>query len=98
MFYILTFGLGVVLLLSACNQRIAYETSDTVSIYPNAVNINVATVDQLEKLPGIGRKTAEAIVEFRNANGPFRRVENLMLIKGVSENRFAELRPYIKTE
>ena len=49
-------------------------------------------------LPHIGRKTAEAIVEFRTLNGPFRRPENLMQIRGVSETRFAELRPYIKTE
>ena len=46
----------------------------------------------------IGRKTAESIVEFREANGPFRRVEHLMQIRGISEERFLELRPFIKTK
>lgn len=82
---------------TSCSTRIKYEPTP-IQPSTNALNVNTATVEQLEKLPGIGRKTAEAIVEYRNVNGPFRRVENLLLIKGVSENRFAELRPHIKTE
>jgi DNA uptake protein ComE-like DNA-binding protein len=46
----------------------------------------------------VGRKTAEAIVQFRSENGPFRRPEDLLLIRGVSEQRFVELRPFIRTE
>ena len=65
---------------------------------PDAININTASVDELEKLPHIGRKTAEAIVAFRDENGPFRRPENLLLIHGVSENRFADIRHFIRTE
>ncbi|MBP9108919.1 MAG: helix-hairpin-helix domain-containing protein [Pyrinomonadaceae bacterium] len=53
---------------------------------------------ELEKLPYIGRKTAEAIVEFRTANGPFRRVEQILQVRGVSESRFKVLRDSIKTE
>ena len=50
------------------------------------------------QIPEIGRKTAEAIVAFRTENGSFRRPENLLLIRGISEKRFAELRPYLRTE
>ncbi len=85
------------LLLSACSSRVEYEPQP-IRANVNAININTATVDELEKLPNIGRKTAEAIVEFRTVHGPFRRPEELLQIRGVSEERFAELRPLIKTE
>lgn len=93
--------LAIVCLLAgaACSTRRVYETTASrVPAAPDAININTATAEELERLPYIGRKTAEAIVEFRTVNGPFRRPEHLMQIRGVSETRFAEMRPYIKTE
>lgn len=83
--------------ISACSRRIEYEQTQ-IRANVNAININTATVDELDQLPNIGRSTAEAIVEFRTVNGPFRRTEQLLQIRGVSEERFAELRPLIKTE
>lgn len=62
------------------------------------ININTATAVELEKLPHIGQKTAEMIVQFRAENGPFRRVEQIMQIRGISETRFTEIRQYLKTE
>lgn len=82
----------------ACSTRIEYPSANVAAPSRNAININTATVDELEKLPHIGRKTAEAIVEFRNVNGPFRRVEHLIQIRGVSEERVETLRPLIKIE
>ena len=90
--------LFLVLLLAACSSRTEYSSANVAAPSPNAININTATVDELERLPHIGRKTAEAIVEFRSVNGPFRRVEHLMQIRGVSEERFENLRPLIKIE
>lgn len=84
-----------VIAVSACSSRTEYSRPRAASP-PDAVDINSATVDQLEKLPHIGRKTAEAIVQYRTDNGPFRRVEHLMLIRGVSENRFAELKAVVR--
>ena len=81
----------------ACSSRIEYNRP-TAQAPTSAININTATVDDLERLPHIGRKTAEAIFEFRTANGPFRRVEHLMLIRGVSETRFAELQPVLRAD
>ncbi|HRI03781.1 MAG TPA: helix-hairpin-helix domain-containing protein [Pyrinomonadaceae bacterium] len=81
----------------ACSSRIEYGRP-IAQAPASTININTATVDDLERLPHIGRKTAEAIVEFRTANGPFRRVEHLMLIRGVSEPRFAELRPILRAD
>jgi len=94
---------GIIFLLlmivsNGCSTRVEYSSANAVGPSPNAININTATVDDLEKLPHVGRKTAEAIVEFREVNGPFRRLEQLMQIRGVSEERFANLRPLIKIE
>ena len=86
-----------VCLAAACSSRVVYEQPHTESS-PNAVNINTATADELERLPHIGRKTADAIVQFRAENGPFRRLEHLMLIRGMSERRFVELRPMLRVE
>ncbi len=83
--------------ITACSSRVEYERP-IAHLPASAININTATVDDLERLPHIGRKTAEAIVEFRTANGRFRRVEHLMLIRGVSETRFAELRPILRAD
>jgi competence protein ComEA len=60
--------------------------------------LNSATAEELEKLPHIGPKLARDIIEFRNRNGPFRRVEHLLLIDGISESKFREVRPFIKAE
>ena len=83
--------------LAACTTRVVHERPSVVESL-DAVNLNTATVAQLEDLPGIGRATAEAVIAHRTENGPFRRVEHLMLIRGVSERRFVELRPLIRVE
>ena len=62
------------------------------------VNINTATLAELERLPGIGAGLATRIIAHRTRYGPFRRIEHLLIIPGISERRFAELRPFISTE
>jgi competence protein ComEA len=59
------------------------------------VNLNTATVADLEGLPGIGAKTAARIVEYRQKNGPFKKVEELMNVRGVGEKNFLKLKPQI---
>lgn len=59
------------------------------------LDLNTATVAQLEQLPGIGPVTAEAIVHFRKKSGPFRRVEDLLAVPRISKSRFNKIRPYI---
>ena len=84
---------------SACSSRQVYTTAaNSVPASPDAININTATAAELELLPRIGPKTAEKIIKFREQHGPFRRVEHLMQIRGISEKRFLEIRPHIRTE
>ena len=59
------------------------------------VNINTASTSDLESLPGIGAKTAERIIEYRQKNGPFKKVEELMNVRGVGEKSFLKLKPQI---
>ena len=60
------------------------------------VNVNTATVAQLQTLPGVGRSTAREIVRYREKNGPFRRVEELLIIRGISKKKLARMRPYVR--
>jgi len=56
------------------------------------VNINTASVADLEGLPGIGAKTAARIVEYRQKNGPFKKIEELMNVRGLGEKNFLKLK------
>ena len=55
------------------------------------VNINTATIEELDSLPGIGPVIASRIIEFREKRGGFRRVEELLAIQGISERMWQEL-------
>ena len=59
------------------------------------ININTATAAQLETLPGIGARTAQAIVEQRQKSGSFKKIEELMNVKGIGEKGFLKLKPMV---
>ena len=59
------------------------------------LNINTATAAQFEALPGLGKAVAERIVEYRDKNGNFKKVEDLMNVKGIGEKSFLKLKPLI---
>lgn len=56
------------------------------------VNINFAGIEELDALPGVGPSTASAIVEDREANGPFASIEDLMRVSGIGEKKFQKLK------
>ena len=59
------------------------------------VNLNTATVAQIATLPGVGQKAAERIVEYRQKNGGFKKIEELMNVKGIGEKSFLKLKALI---
>jgi comEA protein len=62
------------------------------------INLNTAGIEELTLLPGIGKSTAEKIVEFRNSSGRFKRPEDIMNVKGIGEKKFAKLKEHITVE
>ena len=59
------------------------------------VDINVATVAQLQTVKGIGPKKAAAVVAYRDANGPFKRVEDITKVKGIGNKKLVKIQPYL---
>lgn len=64
----------------------------------NAVNINTCPAAELTSLPGIGPKTAELILAYREENGSFARIEDLLLIKGIGPKKYDAIRNLITVE
>jgi len=73
-------------------------TENQVQISESAININTASAEELEKIPHIGTKIAQNIIEFRQNYGRFRKPEYLLLVRGMSDKRFREIRSLIKIE
>jgi competence ComEA-like helix-hairpin-helix protein len=59
------------------------------------IDLNAATIKELQELPGVGPVTAQRIIEARQKSGRFRRVEDLLAIRGISTKRLDALRPYV---
>ncbi|MGB8540517.1 MAG: helix-hairpin-helix domain-containing protein [Candidatus Acidiferrales bacterium] len=61
----------------------------------HSVDLNSATAEELQQVPGIGPSTAKAIVNFRRKSGPFQKIDDLLAIKGISKGRLEKMRPYL---
>lgn len=59
------------------------------------VNINHADSGQLDKLPGVGPSTAQKIIDYRNANGGFKSIEEIKQVPGIGDKKFNDLKDYI---
>lgn len=62
------------------------------------VNVNTATAEQLQLLPRVGPALADRIIEFRQSNGPFGSVDELVAVKGIGERSLAKLEPFVTTQ
>ncbi len=77
------------------NGSISYEQEQTENGAGGLVNINTAGLEQLMTLPGIGASRAQAIIEYRNVNGMFGSIEDIMGVSGIKESAFSKIKDYI---
>ena len=71
------------------------DSAGRSSLTPSAVNINSASTDELQTLPGIGPTYAQRIVDYREQNGPFASIEDIVEVKGIGPGTFAKLEELI---
>jgi competence protein ComEA len=91
------FGVGLAAALALASSALAAqkEPGDGAArkaVAAATVNINTAAAAELESLPGVGAKTAQRIVEYRQKNGPFKKIEELMNVQGVGEKSFLKIK------
>ncbi len=88
--------------LGACMTRSrnanASRLQASSSPAPLHININTASAQELEQLPGVGRVIAERIVAYREQNGRFKRREEVMMVSGISEKKYEDIRSMIVVE
>ena len=83
------------LLLSAALSVAATVTAQAQTTkLAGVVNVNLATAEELELLPGIGPARAAAIIEHRKAHGPFASVDDLVQVSGIGERALAQIKPH----
>ena len=77
------------------SDSFAYVKKDLSSLVEKSININTAGINEFVKLPGIGEKTAEKIIQLRNQKGKFRKLEELMEVRGIGEVKFNKIKMYL---
>lgn len=86
---------AVSMLISSSPAEQTPKTSRNKPALSGKVNINTATLEQLEMLPRIGTKTAQSIIEYRTHNGLFEKAEDLTKVRGIGQKTVEELEHFI---
>ena len=92
----LTPGLQILVYVFVCALIFAAAAMAAKKQPPaHPINLNTATLEQLEELPGVGPVTAKSIIDFRAKSGPFKRTEDLLAVPRISKKRFQKIAPYV---
>ena len=77
-------------------QEVEEQEERPESLLPGeTIDLNTASQSDLDRLPGIGEKRAQAIVAYREEHGPFAAIEDVMEVSGIGEGIFAQIAPYL---
>ena len=88
-------ALVLTVLITPALALAAPQGQEPAAVQKTVINLNTATIDQLMTLPGIGQKTAERILEYRTKSGGFKKIEELMNVKGIGEKSFLKIKPLV---
>lgn len=91
---------GEVVVVQDKNTTVPLATGSTTvkDTKTNKININTASKEELESIPGIGKVTAENIINYREKNGPFKKVEDIKNVDRIGEKTFIKIEEFIKIE
>ena len=78
--------------IDASGALVDSSTQEAGQAATTLVNINTATLEELDALPGVGPATAQAIIDDREANGPFASEEDIMRVSGIGEKKYEKLK------
>ena len=88
---------GALALASALLLAIAANAADSAPL-TGTVNVNTASVAELQLLPGVGEARANALVELRKSRGGFKSVDELKDVKGIGDAGLERMRPYVRLD
>lgn len=85
-------------LLDFSVNKFSLETEENQELTEKSININTAGIDQLVLLPGIGKKTAEKIINYRETRSGFKNLLELKEVKGIGDAKYAKIARYVYIE
>lgn len=80
------------------NQKLSHNDVIVIEVKKEVerISINTGSLEQLQKIPGIGPVTAQAIIDYRELHGLFQSIEELDHIKGIGPKKFAAMKDFVK--
>jgi competence protein ComEA len=88
-------------LLASCSLAVtalSAPTDEAAAKLTGVVNLNTATADELQLLPGIGAARAQAVIGLRKQRGGFKSVDELKDVKGIGDSALEKLRPFVRLD